>query len=331
MFTQAGSPTLTQAINTALGSSVTLVPFDYSNWNLLWVTFEEIGPRLATCITWLAHTSATQGGPGKVIIVAHSMGGLAVRCAVDPTCVQGIQAADPSLIGLVITLGTPNTGSNPQTLGPVLDTICTLFSQCNDLLIARDSPAAQAMVPGSSQLAKLPLLPAAIPVDAIAGQITETTELFNHSYVLNDFGDIVVPVTSALADAEQGALHAGPGANKTTVNCGTVPVWDLAVWIGQSIAQKTLASPATCWHLTETTNAVWQQDIIAAIKPAVQALAPIDWNNRSYALTCDNTVQTPVNVAFSGGNATATGPGIGPYNQWDISIDQVTHGVLAAH
>ena len=60
----------------------------------------------------------------------------------------------------------------------------------------------------------------------------------------------------------------------------------------------------------------------------MQALAPIDWNNWRYALTCDNIVQTPVNVAFSGDNATATGPGIGPYDQWDMSIEQVSHGVL---
>jgi pimeloyl-ACP methyl ester carboxylesterase len=272
VFTKDGSPTLKQAISGALGRSVTLVPFDYRKWKTLWVTFAEIGPRLATCITWLAHTSATQGGPGKVIIVAHSMGGLAVRCAVDPACAQGTQATDPSLIGLVITLGTPNLGSNPQTLGPVLDWVCTLFQQCNDLLIARDSPAAQAMVPGSSQLAKLPLLPGSIPVDAIAGRITETTELFGRSYVVRDFGDIAVPVASALADAQQSALHAGPGANKTTVNCGIVPDWELKLWVARSISQKAMASPVTCWHLTETTDAVWQQDIIAAIKPAVQSL-----------------------------------------------------------
>ena len=54
----------------------------------------------------------------------------------------------------------------------------------------------------------------------------------------------------------------------------------------------------------------------------------VDWNKRQYALTCDNIVQTPVDVAFSGGKATARGPGIGSYDRWDLSIDQVTHGVL---
>ena len=60
----------------------------------------------------------------------------------------------------------------------------------------------------------------------------------------------------------------------------------------------------------------------------VPGRAPVDWNDRQYYLTCDNIVQAPVNIAFSGGNATARGPGIGDYDRWDMSIDQITHGVL---
>jgi pimeloyl-ACP methyl ester carboxylesterase len=266
----SGSPSLESAITKAVGSAVTQVTFDYSNWSRLWVTFDQIGPQLARCITWLAHASMAQGGPGKVVIVAHSMGGLAVRCAVDPTCVKGMQAADKNLIGLVITLGTPNLGSNPQTLGPVGDSICTLFSQCNDLLILRDSPAAQAMAPSSGDLANLPLLPASIPVDAIAGDIAETTSLFGHTYSMGNDGDIVVPVASALADARQGALHAGPGANETTVNCGSIPVNEIG-WYSQSRSLKAPAPPVTCWHLTETTDPRWQGDIITAIKAYLAA------------------------------------------------------------
>jgi pimeloyl-ACP methyl ester carboxylesterase len=266
----SGSPSLESSVTKAVGSAVTLVTFDYSNWSQLWVTFDQIGPQLARCITWLARTSKAQGGHGKVVIVTHSMGGLAVRCAVHPTCATGIQAADKNLIGLVITLGTPNLGSNPQTLGPVADFVCTLFSQCNDLLILRDSPAAQAMVPSSGDLAKLPLLPASIPVDAIAGNIAVTTSLFGHTYALGNDGDIIVPVTSALADARQGALHAGPGANKTTVNCGSIPVNDPG-WYSQSRSLKAPAPPVTCWHLTETTDSRWQGDVITAIKAYLAA------------------------------------------------------------
>jgi len=279
----SGSPSLADAIKAALGSAVTTAIFDYHMANTDWVTSPAIGPQLAQCIIWLAHTSDTQGGPGKVIIVAHSMGGLAVRCAVDPTCVQNGgkgPAADPNLIGLVITLGTPNTGSNPQKFGPVVDTICSWFPDCNNLLILRNTPAAEAMAPSSGDLAALPLLPASIPVDAIAGDITFTTNLFGS--VLNavspgfggvgDDGDIVVPVASALADAEHGTLHAGPGANSTTVNCGSIPLNNIVAWGAASKVLKATVLPVTCWHLTETTDSVWQRDIIAAIQPAASAL-----------------------------------------------------------
>jgi len=269
VFTREGSPTLDKAISSAIPGAVKVVTFDYSKWSRLWVTFTLIGPQLAKCITWLAHISALQNGPGKVIIVAHSMGGLAVRCAVDPGCAKGTQAVDPSLIALVITLGTPNTGSQPQSLGPVLDTVCASLSWCNDWLILRDSPAAQAMSPGSADLAKLAFLPGIVPVDALAGQITVTTNLFGAKYVLKDLGDVIVPISSALADAKQGALHDGPGANKITVNCGTVSVTQLPGWIKASASKLAPAAPATCWHLTETTARTWQADIIAAIKDAL--------------------------------------------------------------
>jgi hypothetical protein len=67
----SGSPSLESAITKTLGRAVTLVTFDYSNWSTLWVTFDQVGPQLARCITWLAHASSAQGGPGKVVIVAH--------------------------------------------------------------------------------------------------------------------------------------------------------------------------------------------------------------------------------------------------------------------
>jgi hypothetical protein len=72
----------------------------------------------------------------------------------------------------------------------------------------------------------------------------------------------------------------------------------------------------------------WISDTALNIHGEVHVGLPINWNNRQYALTCDNIVQTPVNIAFSGGNATAHGPGIGPYEEWDMSIAQVAHGVL---
>jgi triacylglycerol esterase/lipase EstA (alpha/beta hydrolase family) len=102
--------TMTSAIASALQAQVKVVPsFNYERRNTSWVTNPAIGPALAARITSLATASKCQRGPGKVIIVAHSMGGLAVRCAVDPGCAG--KAANPDQIALVITLGTPNLGS----------------------------------------------------------------------------------------------------------------------------------------------------------------------------------------------------------------------------
>jgi len=71
--------------------------FDYSHdhGNTQWVTSDNIGPALATRINCLAAKSRDQGGPGKVIAVGHSMGGLAIRCALQPACskVEGVEAS----------------------------------------------------------------------------------------------------------------------------------------------------------------------------------------------------------------------------------------------
>ncbi len=83
-------------------------------------------------------------------------------------------------------------------------------------------------------------------------------------------GDIVVPVASALADDRQGALHAGPGAGSTTLNCGSIPASDIS-WYHESLSLKAPAPPVTCWHLTETTDARWQGDTITAIKAYLAA------------------------------------------------------------
>lgn len=278
-FTQ-GSPSLVDAIKTAVPGTKSIT-FDYHLVAKNWVTDPAIGAQLAQCITWLATRSDKQKGPGRIIIVAHSMGGLAVRCALSAACVK-TAPADPKLIRLLITLGTPNTGSNPQTLGPIADTVCGWISACDALIELRNaSTAAQAMVPHSNQLKVLAALPPQIPLVAIAGEITITTDLFGSGLnaistgaggVFND-GDAVVPVPSALAEAQSSPGHDRRGAKSIVVNCGSVPI-NLAVpWSLETIALKAPAPPVSCWHLTETTDSRWQSDITAAIQPAAQALS----------------------------------------------------------
>ncbi len=89
--------------------AVAVDSFDYRDVHDQWVDNPGIGQALAERIDCLSRQSTAAGGGGKVVIVAHSMGGLAARCAASPACSGGPQVADK--IGEVITLGTPNEGS----------------------------------------------------------------------------------------------------------------------------------------------------------------------------------------------------------------------------
>lgn len=78
--------------------------FDYSEYSNRWVTDRNIGPRLASAIECLTDIYGT-----KAQIIAHSMGGLATRYALDQSATKG--PAIKERVGEVVTFGTPNTGS----------------------------------------------------------------------------------------------------------------------------------------------------------------------------------------------------------------------------
>jgi pimeloyl-ACP methyl ester carboxylesterase len=289
---------LTKAIQRDVPNAAVIPPFDYPSTQ--WVTDRDVAPKLAAVISCLAADSARNGGPGKIIIVAHSMGGLAVRCAVSAACVKSA-AASPAQVGLEITLGTPNTGSLLATAGNGLSDAgqvsceAILFIEngltlpCPDVLgwlFGANTPAARALEDGvngkpSPAIASLPALPSTVPLDAIAGQVTVTTSLFQLGTFritgqLADLGDLVVSEASALDDAPPtspahpgtSAQHPGHGAGAVTVPCGTVSVATLA-GVGPPVPPS-----VTCWHNTETTNATWQADVLSAISDAVTAFGP---------------------------------------------------------
>ncbi|MFD0149533.1 cutinase family protein [Streptomyces sp. NPDC055721] len=54
----------------------------------------------------------------------------------------------------------------------------------------------------------------------------------------------------------------------------------------------------------------------------------IDWRNRAYDLTCDDTVKGPVKVVLHNGKGAARGEAIGGYDRWDVQIQRVTQGKL---
>jgi pimeloyl-ACP methyl ester carboxylesterase len=282
-----GSRSMVAQIGMIPGVKV-VTPFDYSQENTNWVTDPAIGPKLAAEITCLARTSANHGGPGKVIVVAHSMGGLAVRCALDPGC-SGSGAARASQLGLVVTLDTPNLGSPLGGSAPAkmhykggggwLSTlmlgVCDAIPGCRDLLlVGPTTQAARAMALGSRETRKLQPLPQAVPVFAVAGKITVTATLFSHRLPYTwDAGDGVVLEDSALAEAPaQGAQtgpHTGPGSGRAIEPCGTINLDAMPLWPATVHPKAAPGTPLLkCWHESEITNPVWQAAVVEAIQAA---------------------------------------------------------------
>jgi hypothetical protein len=243
--------------------------FDYGEVNDQWVTNPDISKALAQRIDCLAHRSTVNGGPGKVVIVAHSMGGLATRCASSTSCSGGPDITGK--LGEVITLGTPNEGSflrgnsvqsgAEQVLLKSLRLNCWALSflQVCDMRRVWEGPGSTAFTPGSPELNNLPQLPASVPVAALAGQVAVTTQLFGRTVTLaGNAGDLVVSVPSAHAAAHE---YGGVGG-ASTIDCGTAAVPITVGW----------KAPA-CWHGTETSNPLWRSKVRGEVQKFLDASA----------------------------------------------------------
>jgi pimeloyl-ACP methyl ester carboxylesterase len=252
--------------------------FDYFEDNDQWVTKDTIGPALAQRVLDLAKCSTAQRGHGKVVLVGHSMGGLAIRCAANPKCggVDGV--ADK--IALVVTMGTPNLGSwlrgdklasfAEQILLDELKAGCQgkVFNPAGALLGATSSllpicpligqavgPAGRAFTEGSKELLNLPWLPSGVPTLALAAHKRLTVSLFTKTYALSDnVGDMVVNQKSA----EQDVREIGPLGGKAVIDCGT---YDF-----------TLAGMfSTCWHGSEVSNTEFQKHVFDEIEKVTRS------------------------------------------------------------
>jgi pimeloyl-ACP methyl ester carboxylesterase len=210
--THKGVPSMASVIEGMPGAAA--VTFDYSKHALDWVTDEHIGPALASAIVCLAKRSGHH-----VVVIGHSMGGLAAQYAQGQT-VAGVPVA--SVMDRVVTIGTPSTGSQLLSLtsggvsGFVLDKLLDgARSVCGnprptrpsrdvcDLLGAQATPAVQGLTPGSSQLASLPAWNPRLVVHAIAGDLSLYVRVLGLEQSAS-VGDILVSVDSATADASPG-------------------------------------------------------------------------------------------------------------------------------
>lgn len=190
--------------------------FNYKSTNDDWVTSGDTAQRLAKTIVCLSRLYDGK----RVVIVAHSMGGLLTRAALD-WAAYGTFAK--KVTGHVVTIGTPHTGAPISAFGSdLLTSRCNLafvwwgqdaYDNCA-IVIGDYAPAA--MATGSKQLAALPKIPSGITVKAIAGEVKKLScALWGCSVAYSTNGDLVVPVKSATAEY----TTTGKGDGKTVFEC----------------------------------------------------------------------------------------------------------------
>ena len=213
-----GSPSMVKMINSVGGANA--LSFDYQSANSDWVATGDTAHRLAETIVCY---SKLYGGK-KVIIVAHSMGGLLTRAALSQAAF-GTFAKD--VTGHVITIATPNTGAAIAGVSYYAD-----MSLCNATFMwwgsdAQDNcrqiegnKAVVAMTPGSPELQALPRFPRGVTVKAIAGEVSrQVCAPWGCSPTSTTGGDLVVSVQSATDEF----TTTGAGDGKTIFAC-TDPV-----------------------------------------------------------------------------------------------------------
>lgn len=225
---------------------VTAWTYDYSKVAVQWVTDPQIGLGLAGAITCLAQATGKQ-----VIVVAHSMGGLATQWAVNQIGTDGVSVA--SHVAKVITIGTPTKGSLSGAIATEAsagaeEALSLLGGKQGEALVAGveaarsacagalvnnpgsdpcwwfgldQTPAGKALLYGSPQLAALPAWPAGVPVVAMAGNFGETLSVGGIGFTNVSLGDLVVSLGSATAYDSSGS--------PLVFSCANVSVVDLVV------------------------------------------------------------------------------------------------------
>lgn len=252
---------------TASGRDACVVRFDYSGASTRWVVDSQIGPRLAEAVDTWAAVSWRGGGAGRVVIVAHSMGGLAARCALDPTCGGRDVGTD---VATVVTLSTPSLGSGLRgtVLTPAFDLVLSVVDDecaarrdldpavapidsmgvCGLIETYGTSDASRAFTPGSAELAALDGLRSETPTYAMAGRAELVTSYFGRLKLsLGSLGDLVVGVESALHGA---ATVDGLGGTET-VDCGEL---NLAFVPGVTAVGVVPWPDLSCTHLSEPSD-----------------------------------------------------------------------------
>jgi hypothetical protein len=266
--------------------------FDYHPYSARWVDDSHLGPALAKVIDCLYRASGQ-----KVIVVAHSMGGLIARYAATHPGAGSRNGAGE--ISTVVTFGTPETGSVAALLAEtgadvgavtsdelavirlVLSACGTLASGdietgtlCDDIpapIRAFESASGVALRAGSPQLAALKPWPRSIHLDALAGNVTFELPragwfALPWSTQSVDVGDMIVTQDSALAGAAS-TKNAACGYQLNPVRGATDQV---GLLFGQIAASQVAQQP-----LKAVTGACFHTHLMRGIELTTQALGAV--------------------------------------------------------
>jgi pimeloyl-ACP methyl ester carboxylesterase len=222
------------ALKQKLGSAINTFTFDYSTWSSDWASNANIAPCLASYVHSVSDAYAKVGGDGRVILVAHSMGGIAIRYASSSAyVVNPITAAQAPL---VVTLDTPYLGSpwsGSQITPDLKEALGAVFQgRSTPNPFGTDGGAClhehQQTTPLPSQCQGLPpYLADGTTLDELAGDITvDRTFLGVDLYSVNLNSDGIVTTTSSTGYRDSGPDNVAPvvsGNQGTTVHAQPVP------------------------------------------------------------------------------------------------------------
>lgn len=329
-----GKPTstsLVERVNSVPGAKSYV--FSYAKHSLNWVTDPNVGAPLVETITCLSAKSHH-----KVVVVAHSMGGLATQYALGQESVPADGQRVSAHVAKVVTLGTPYRGSWFLTVAQALTigldvgaavggdwhlvaaaeamlSWCAKWGQeahltgarspCDLLIAVPRSPVGRALIVGSKDLRDLTPWPdATVPRLGLAGDMQVQIPLLI-SKVNAAVGDLPVTVDSATAVPEKSAPAACP-----------VPI---EVW-------RWFTSP--CFHLALHKNPTLVGAVLAAVKSVAEP--PVDWANHTYSLTCAGNTPQGFTVTLREGHGVATAKRAGPYDYAEVTLERASSGDLTA-
>jgi pimeloyl-ACP methyl ester carboxylesterase len=287
---------------------IDVTTFDYSSVNTSWVDNPAIGPALAGTIKCDAAASAEAGGPGRVVIVAHSMGGDAVRWAAT-------NGGAGRYIGYEVTIGTPNLGSAwANVVDPMFQAACRSTAPISlygpNVSACPDISALQGLSERSPQIQSLPWLPPNIGVTAIGGDLSIGTVVFGVHAIDNTHSDIVVGQKSALQTRDSSS------GSDLVVSCTATPTH----------------LDASCSHKSLPHSLQVEQDTANAIRAYLASL-PAPANQFSYPgyWLQDGGVWRVHGVLLTfkpGGSGLSASISWSAANQSDLTVTQVGDGSI---